>query len=95
MSSHILAVIGLGGAKLLLLILCGLLLAVLAGAAVLIFLLVTATRKKSSAAPPTASSPLGQHGDLEQQLRTLAKLKQDGLITEEDFNAKKKALLGL
>jgi len=67
----------------------------LVGAAVLIFLLVVATRKKPSSAPPTSSTPLGQQGDLEQQLRTLARLKQDGLITEDDFNAKKKALLGL
>jgi hypothetical protein len=83
------------GAKLLLLILRGLLMAGLVGAAVLIFLLVVATRKKPSSAPPTSSTPLGQQGDLEQQLRTLARLKQDGLITEDDFNAKKKALLGL
>jgi len=44
MSSHILAVIGLGGTELLL-ILCVLLLAGLAGAAVLILLLVIATRQ--------------------------------------------------
>ena len=42
-------------------------------------------------APPVASAA----PDLEQQLRTLAKLKDEGVITEDDFNLKKKAILGI
>jgi hypothetical protein len=33
--------------------------------------------------------------DLDQQLRSLAKLRDDGLITEADFEAKKKKILGI
>jgi len=33
--------------------------------------------------------------DLEQELRVLAKLRDEGVIQEEDFNLKKKALLGI
>jgi hypothetical protein len=33
--------------------------------------------------------------DFDQQLRQLAKLKQDGIISSEEFEQKKKALLGL
>lgn len=62
------------------------------GAALIVFLAVTVSQKSSrSVLPPSATPPQ----DVEQQLRTLAKLKEDGVITEEDFNAKKKALLGI
>ena len=33
--------------------------------------------------------------DYEQQLRKLAKLKEEGIISEEEFDAKKKGLLGI
>jgi hypothetical protein len=61
-------------------------------AALIVVLVVSSLRKNSEAASPAAVS---QPSDLEQQLRMLAKLKTEGVITEEDFNAKKKALLGL
>ena len=44
------------------------------------------------AAPVTAGS---QSQDFDQQLRQLAKLKEDGIISAEEFDQKKKALLGL
>ena len=62
------------------------------GAALIVFLIVTVSQKSSRSAPPPPSTP---PQDVEQQLRTLAKLKEDGVITEEEFNAKKKALLGI
>jgi putative oligomerization/nucleic acid binding protein len=66
--------------------------------AVVVYLLVRAAQNPSGFIPPIPTSPSAspsQPQDLEQQLRMLAKLKQDGIITEEDFNAKKKALLGI
>ena len=76
-----------------------LILAVAGVAAVaLVYLIVRAAQKTSGPSQPfpMASPTLSvQPQDLDQQLRTLAKLKEDGVITEEDFSAKKKALLGL
>ena len=43
--------------------------------------------------PPPTAPALEQ--DFDDQLRKLAKLKQEGVISEEDFNQKKKSLLGL
>ena len=50
---------------------------------------------KSSApvAPPVAPPALVP--DFDEQLRKLAKLKQDGLLSEEEFSLKKKELLGI
>jgi hypothetical protein len=42
----------------------------------------------SATTPPAAASPADQ-------LRELASLRDDGIITEEEFEAKKKQLLGL
>ena len=69
------------------------------GIAALIAFLIASASPKSSHPPPTHPAspppPAMPPQDLEQQLRTLAKLKEDGIISEEDFNAKKKALLGI
>ena len=96
---HLLALLNLGGGELVLIL--ALLILVVGGPLVLagvIYLVVQrnqsappASRPFTVANPPTpAPAP-----DLEQQLRTLAKLKEDGVITEDDFNAKKKAILGI
>ena len=45
----------------------------------------------SAVSPVPASAPTV---DIDQQLRQLAKLKDDGIITAEDFDRKKKILLG-
>ena len=68
------------------------------GAVAVVYLIVRASQKKSGPPQPfpiVSPTLLAQPQDLDQQLRTLAKLKEDGVITEEDFSAKKKALLGL
>lgn len=44
-------------------------------------------------APPVAPPALVP--DFDEQLRKLAKLKQDGLLSEEEFSLKKKELLGI
>jgi hypothetical protein len=96
----LLGLLNLGGGELLL-ILLALLLVVGVPAAIVIILILVANRSSQkgpkpahafSAPPPPLSS---QARDLEQELRTLAKLKAEGLITEEDFNLKKKEILGL
>jgi hypothetical protein len=43
--------------------------------------------------PPTTAG--SQPQDFDQPLRRLAKLKEDGIVTAEEFEQKKKALLGL
>ena len=65
---------------------------------VVVVLVARASKQKPSTAqpftvgaPPLATSP----GDLEQELRMLAKLRDEGVITKEDFNLKKKAILGI
>jgi hypothetical protein len=47
-------------------------------------------------APPAAApqAPAGE-GDYTAELEKLAKLRDDGVITAEDFEAKKKQLLGI
>ena len=91
MPHPILAIFNLGGGEIIL-ILAMLLILGLGAAALIVILIVSSSRKNSRTASPGAFT---QPPDLEQELRTLAKLKEEGLITEEDFNAKKKALLGL
>lgn len=51
---------------------------------------------KSSPAPVAAQPPrTAASSSLENELRSLAALKADGIISEEEFTAKKRALLGL
>jgi hypothetical protein len=45
--------------------------------------------------PPTRGLFPVQAPNVDDQLRTLSKLKDDGLITEEEFSQKKKTLLGI
>ena len=68
-----------------------------AAVAALIYFVVRASQRKHGSPPPPPVPPIPPvpRPDIEQELRTLTKLKQDGLITEDEFNAKKKALLGL
>ncbi|MEI8315436.1 MAG: superinfection immunity protein [Verrucomicrobiota bacterium] len=49
---------------------------------------------QSSSTPPPLPVP-PSHEDCDQQLRTLAKLKEDGIISAEEFDKKKKSLLGI
>jgi hypothetical protein len=56
--------------------------------------------KLSETVDPVTGDPVpfttgSQSQDLDQQLRTLAKLRDDGVITEEDFRRKKKEILEL
>jgi hypothetical protein len=99
MSHPVLALLNLGGGEIILILALLLILALGAAAAVaLVYLIVRASQKKSGPARPLPPAPPASPmppQDLDQQLRTLAKLKEDGVITEEDFSAKKKALLGL
>jgi hypothetical protein len=90
----VLAIFNLGGAQIILILVITLILTLGAAAAVIViaYLATGASRKQAGAAPPALSA---QPSDIEQQLRTLAKLRDDGVINEEDFNAKKKALLGI
>jgi Short C-terminal domain len=47
-------------------------------------------------APPMEQAPSGGGGDdTAAQLEQLAKLKQEGILTEEEFTAKKKQILGI
>jgi hypothetical protein len=46
-------------------------------------------------APPPRFFFEAQASNVDQELRSLAKLKEDGLITEEEFSKKKQTLLGL
>lgn len=46
------------------------------------------------AAPPPAAAPAGEP-DYMAELQQLAQLKEQGIVSEEEFEAKKKQLLGL
>ena len=53
---------------------------------------------EEQAAPPPAASaapPAAGGGDYTAELEKLAKLRDEGVITAEDFDAKKKQLLGI
>jgi hypothetical protein len=69
-----------------------------AGVVALAYFVIRASQRKASQAGPSQMvlplSPAPPQ-DLDQQLRALAKLRDDGVITKEDFDAKKRALLGL
>ncbi len=99
MCHPVLALLNLGGGEIILILAILLILALGAAAAIVIaYFVVRASQKKSGPAQPLPTAPpalSAQPEDLDQQLRALAKLKEDGVITEEDFTAKKKALLGL
>lgn len=96
--SHEPLVMMIGGGEILVILLILFLLGLGAAAiGVVVYFAVTSGQKKSRPPlPPNAgtSRPL-QRVDFDDDLRKLAKLKEDGLITEEEFNLKKKALLGL
>jgi len=46
------------------------------------------------AAPPPAAAPAAGTSDLVDQLRSLAELRDQGILTEEEFAAQKAKLLG-
>jgi hypothetical protein len=46
-------------------------------------------------APPAPAAPAGGEGDYTAELEKLAKLRDEGVITADDFEAKKKQLLGI
>jgi flagellar biosynthesis/type III secretory pathway M-ring protein FliF/YscJ len=54
-------------------------------------------RRSASQQPaqPSTKSATTDMPDFDQQLRRLAKLKEDGIISSEEFDKKKKILLGL
>jgi hypothetical protein len=53
-----------------------------------------AAQGQEQAAPPAPAADAGQ-GDYTVELERLAKLRDDGVITSDDFEAKKKQLLGI
>jgi Short C-terminal domain len=46
-------------------------------------------------APPQQAAPAGGGGDYTAELEKLAKLRDEGVISSDDFEAKKKQLLGI
>jgi Short C-terminal domain len=52
-------------------------------------------QQQAYAQPPAAAAPAAGGGDLAAQLQQLAQLRDQGVITAEDFEAKKKQLLGI
>jgi hypothetical protein len=48
-----------------------------------------------AAAAPAAAAPAGGGDDLAAQIESLGRLRDQGLLTEEEFAAKKAQLLGL
>lgn len=48
----------------------------------------------SAAAPPVASVPPSPSGDVADQLRKLAELRDEGILTQSEFDAQKAKLLG-
>jgi hypothetical protein len=91
---------GLSGAEIVFIAL-GLLLLVLLVAAICIaiYMIIRSSQKSSSikpVEPPVFPPPaLASVQHTEQQLRSLAKLRDEGVITPEDFEAKKRTLLGI
>jgi len=51
--------------------------------------------EQAPAQPAPAAAPAAAGGDYTAELERLAKLRDEGVITAEDFDAKKKQLLGL
>lgn len=62
---------------------------------------IASSRSRKQAAAPTpaaptpAPAPPASTGDNIEQLKQLADLRDQGILTEEEFSAKKKKLLGL
>jgi hypothetical protein len=54
-----------------------------------------AYEEQAAAAPPAAPAPAAAAPDYAAELEQLAKLRDEGVITAEDFEAKKKQLLGI
>jgi hypothetical protein len=54
---------------------------------------MAASQPEPQAAPPPASTPAPQ--DDMAQIQQLATMKDQGLLTEEEFQAKKKQILGI
>jgi Short C-terminal domain len=52
-------------------------------------------QRTPQAPPPAPSPPSSSSTSVENELRSLAALKADGIISEEEFAAKKRAILGL
>jgi Short C-terminal domain len=50
---------------------------------------------QAAPAPAPAAAPASGGGDYTAELEKLAKLRDEGVITSEDFEAKKKQLLGV
>jgi hypothetical protein len=53
-----------------------------------------AAYQAQQAAPPPAAAPAGEP-DYMAELEQLAKLKEQGIVSDEEFEAKKKQLLGI
>ena len=45
-------------------------------------------------APPPAEEPMDSGPDMVEQLRQLAQLRDDGVLTDEEFTAEKRKILG-
>jgi hypothetical protein len=54
-----------------------------------------AAGQEPQGAPAEAAPPAAPQADYTAELEKLAKLRDDGIITAEDFEAKKKQLLGI
>ena len=53
------------------------------------------TQAQQAAAPPPAAAPAGgMSPEVIEQLKQLAQLKDQGVLTEEEFDAQKRKLLG-
>jgi hypothetical protein len=52
-------------------------------------------QQQAEAAPAPAAAPAAAGSDYTAELEKLAKLRDDGVISAEDFEAKKKQLLGI
>jgi hypothetical protein len=53
-----------------------------------------AAYQQQQAAPPPAAAPAGEPDDMA-ELEQLAKLRDQGILSNEEFEAKKKQLLGI
>jgi Short C-terminal domain len=56
---------------------------------------MAAAQPEPQAAPPPAAPPAAQQPDDMAQIQQLAAMKDQGLLTEEEFQAKKKQILGI
>jgi Short C-terminal domain len=54
-----------------------------------------AYEQQAAPPPPPAAAPAAGEGDYAAELEKLAKLRDEGVISAEDFEAKKKQLLGI